>query len=310
MYRTRIMFGICSISLAIFGGCLEEPTGEALALEESETALHEETDEADVDGAEETQGADEGVPDEPEGTPPVEGQPAPAPFEGIEGNYTGGDVSTPDAGPLDAEAMSKVAAADASSAFSPDECWRPNRPVRILPLKHYAQEKGFYCGPATGYMMIRYLHGPNFKSRKDGSPLKQSKLANQAHMQTEARHSTPWDAKVFTKGVNAWRGNSYYVQLPHPSASRFDRALGYSILEKGMPLAADTVEIGGGAHYNGHPVNRTIGHWIAVYGYDGCAAKAYFADPATSVWSAVKPKFSYAIKQFANRFLQSNGIVY
>jgi hypothetical protein len=308
MYRTRITMSLLSLSLALFAGCAEDPATDELATDdEAEMAPLGETESAIAEEAETAETADESIADEPAGAPAVEGEPAP--FAGIEGNYTGGDVSDLSAAqPLDAAALAKMDEAEASAAAA---CTNPSEPVkRILGLTQYAQTKGFYCGPASGYMIIRYLHGASFRSRKNNATLSQAHIASNAHMKTEANGSTDWSSKNFTKGLNAWRGENWYVQVPHPTAKLFKAALSHSIGSNGMPVAADAVELAGGVHYNGHPVNRTIGHWLVAYGYDSCGGKAYFADPATSVWSSVKPKFSYDSKLFANRFLQNNGIAY
>lgn len=71
-----------------------------------------------------------------------------------------------------------------------------------------------------------------------------------------------------------------------------------------------TVELAGGAHYNGHP-NRTIGHWVAAYGYSSNAAIGSFADPSTSVWAGVSARFNFSTGIFRDNWLANgNGVVY
>lgn len=112
--------------------------------------------------------------------------------------------------------------------------------------------------------------------------------------------------------MNKWRQGSstgYYVDDGAPSATEFKSHLVYDA-DNNYPLGADTVEMAGGVHYNGHPSNQTIGHWIVGKGYYNYGDGSYFADPATTVWSTVSPEFSYATSTFTNRFLQSNGVTW
>jgi hypothetical protein len=59
-----------------------------------------------------------------------------------------------------------------------------------------------------------------------------------------------------------------------------------------------TREVAGGAHYNDHPANQTIEHFIAVYGYTDDGDRFNYGDPAanspalSSAWDRVRPSFS------------------
>jgi hypothetical protein len=180
---------------------------------------------------------------------------------------------------------------------------------RTLGVSQVGQIRNYYCGPASGYMMIRYPNGAGYASRYDGTSLSQTGLANYNHMRTDYRGLTSWSYKDFSRGVNRWRGTSWYVEVDAPSASLLTSVFSQSIGYNGKPFSADTVEFVGGAHYNGHPANQTIGHWIVAYAYVSSGATGYWADPATTVWSTAKPTFSYTSSGFAT-YLQSNGIVY
>ncbi|GAB3071183.1 hypothetical protein GCM10027053_40040 [Intrasporangium mesophilum] len=180
---------------------------------------------------------------------------------------------------------------------------------RVLALTQYGQLKNYYCGPASGYMIIRYLHGGAFTSRYDKSSLSQAHLANLNHMKTDYRGLTSWGYKDFSRGVNRWRGTNWYVEVNAPSATLVKGVFTQSIGMNGMPFAADTVEYRGLAHYNKHPTDQTIGHWIVAYGYSSSGATGSWADPATSVWTGVMPKFSASTTGFA-KYLQTNGITY
>lgn len=182
--------------------------------------------------------------------------------------------------------------------------------AKTLALTQFGQATNYFCGPAAGYMVIRYLHGSSFASRHNGASLSQANLATDSHMRTAVTGSTDWGTGNWVRGVNRWRGSTWYVQVNAPSGSLLTSVATHSIRWNGMPFAADTVELQGGVHYNGHPVNRTIGHWIVAYGYSSSGATTSWADPATTVWSGVNPKFSYTTALFASRFLWTNGIAY
>lgn len=109
--------------------------------------------------------------------------------------------------------------------------------------------------------------------------------------------------------MNRWRGVNWYVQVHAPSGSLLKSVAAQSIGGNGMPFSGDTVEFGGGAHYNGHPASRTIGHWIAAYAYSGSGSTISWADSSTTVYPTTARYFSYSSSSFAT-FLQSNGIAY
>jgi hypothetical protein len=179
---------------------------------------------------------------------------------------------------------------------------------RILGVVQVGQQNGFFCGPASGYMIIRFLHGAGFRSRFDGSAPGQAGLGNANHMATTANRVTAWATGRYVTGVNRWRGGRDYVQVNAPSATLLNTVFRRSIGAQGMPFAGDTVEFAGGAHYNGHP-NRTIGHWITAYGYSTSGAVGRWADSSTTRFPAAQRTFSYNTASFS-RFLRSNGIAF
>lgn len=178
----------------------------------------------------------------------------------------------------------------------------------FLGVVQVGQVTGYYCGPAAGYEIIRYLHGAGFTSRFDGSTLSQANLANANHMATDANQVTAWSTGKYVTGVNRWRGNNYYVQVNAPDASLLKAVFTYSMDVNGMPFSGDTVEFKDGLHYNGHP-NRLIGHWITAYGYTSSGAYGYWADSSTTLFPDAAPYFSYHSDYFST-FLQSNGVAY
>jgi hypothetical protein len=196
-----------------------------------------------------------------------------------------------------------------SPMILPPDVPPPPPAQRTLTHTYYAQEKGYWCGPATGKMAVKIIAG-SITSRYNGAAFAQSSVAGPAHMQTESAGATTWGSGNFVRGVNRWLGRSLYQQVDSPSASTVRSALRTSIGTNGDPVAADTVEFAGGLHYNGHPTNQTIGHWILAYAYEDSGATVKFLDPSTSVWSGVNSAFTANTDTFTGRYLQSNGIAY
>lgn len=206
-------------------------------------------------------------------------------------------------------ATKSTASGTVSPMILPPDVPPPPPAQRTLSFTHYAQEKGYWCGPAAGKMAVKIIAG-NITSRYNGAAFAQSSFAGPAHMQTEADGATTWGSGNFVRGVNRWLGRSLYQQVDSPSASTVRSALRTSIGTNGDPVAADTVEFAGGLHYNGHPTNQTIGHWILAYAYSDSGASVRFLDPSTSVWSGVNSTFAANTDTFTSRYLQSNGIAY
>lgn len=180
---------------------------------------------------------------------------------------------------------------------------------RTLKLTHYGQKKGYYCGPATGLMVVRMIDGA-VRSRYNKESFTQAHMADKAHMATDANGATRWSSDRFALGIDRWRGEKWYVQVDRPSAKLMKAVLLHSIGGNGKPVAADTVEISGGAHYNNHPKRKQIGHWITAYGYSASGATARWADPATTVWPTVHPTFAASTSTFTTTYLRTNGIAY
>jgi hypothetical protein len=195
------------------------------------------------------------------------------------------------------------------AASLPPDIPPPPPSARTLTLTHYAQAKSYWCGPATGAMLVKIINGGKV-SHYNGASFTQGHFAGPDHMNTEAAGATTWGSGNFTRGVNRWLGTSYYQQVHAPSGSTMASALRSTIGTNGRPVAADTVEFAGGNHYNGHPVGSTIGHWILAYGYYNSGENIRFADPSTSVWSGVAKTFTADTSTFTSRYLQSNGVAY
>lgn len=182
---------------------------------------------------------------------------------------------------------------------------------KVLSIAQYDQAKSYYCGPAAAQALLKGIgYG---KSADSGLALTQSNLARDEYLSTEANGATTWASFRMRKGMNRWRGDSYYIEMASPSGSVF-QTLVYPAVnsEQGGTVAA--VEFAGGEHYNKHPSDKTIGHWTTIYGYTDNVVSVKLVDPSASdavSWGYLpNDKFNYNAKNFAEYFLQSNGAVY
>jgi len=235
------------------------------------------------------------------------------------GTSTGGDVNTRgETVPLTVQrAAARKQAAAASYVHakrlrvrSASGATTEQAATKVLAVRHYGQIKSFYCGPASGKMILKYLDaGP---SRYNHRLQTQRRIGGPAHMATDVNGKTSWASGLFRVGLNRWRegkSDGFYVDKHDPSVSYFTNALTLDV-DRGYPFGADTVEVAGGVHYNGHPTNQTIGHWIVAHGYFGGGTSTRFADPSTTVWSTPSDHFTYTTSDFVNRFLNQNGITW
>lgn len=156
--------------------------------------------------------------------------------------------------------------------------------------------------------MLKYMG--NTTSAYDGKSLSQTNLASSTYLKTEANGATTWTSKAMDTGIDKWRGVGFYIQVGSPSAATVKGAFLTTMGMNHKPIAVDTVEFAGGAHYNGHPVNKLIGHWLAGYRYDNSAETVGFMDPSTTYFSGAAPYFTVNTTSFTNTYLQSNGILY
>lgn len=184
---------------------------------------------------------------------------------------------------------------------------------KVASLTSYGQSKGFYCGPASGYNILKYGGYSTGKYSGAAYSLSQGNLARSAYMNTDAAGATKWSTDRFRIGLNRWiygKDTGFYVSKHAPTASYVTNAIVYDMsFAKPRPFGADTVELAGGKHYNGHP-NRTIGHWLTAYGYASSGKTIYFADPSFSVYANAASKFTATTSSFTTSYLQSNGITW
>jgi hypothetical protein len=189
-------------------------------------------------------------------------------------------------------------------------------PSIVMNVAHSGQINNYRCGPATAYMIMRYKGITTSRYASDrGRALSQGALARSTYLRTDEQGATRFALNVMAPGMNRWRENrtaGFYVQFSASSMPSLNGIMRYSAYHA-MPNAIGTVQWYNGGRYNNHgSKTKAIGHWIVGYGYAGSGATGYFADPATTVWSGVAPKFTYSTAGFQLYFVggHGNGVVY
>jgi hypothetical protein len=186
-----------------------------------------------------------------------------------------------------------------------------------ISMTHESQTTTYYCGPASGLMILK-SQGVT-KSKKTGESLTQKVLANAKHMNTETGRQTSWSPPAFANGLNAARGGSYYVHYRPGSAAALQSAVFWSLGEKYLAAGINLQETTKSGTYNYHPVpGGTRGHWLAIYGHSGSGATVKMHDPAGGAsgvlgasWKAVKNTFSLTSAKIYSSYLPSPfGIAY
>lgn len=157
-------------------------------------------------------------------------------------------------------------------------------PSYTLPVVHSPQTKTYYCGPATGYMILK-LKGRTSASGT-GASLSQAALGGTSYMKTDVNKSTSEGAVggkyYMAVGLNKWSygtESGYYVPTSITSKSQLSTMFLYSIFAY-EPFAVSTIEYAGtgNPHYNAHPA-RLIGHWVVGIGYTSSGAGLVVDDP-------------------------------
>lgn len=210
-----------------------------------------------------------------------------------------------------------VAGAAAFSVLAAPAAQADGNPVNIaaksLPgYKHVGQGEDWWCGPATAYIMIKGMKHYGKISTTDsslaGSALTQSRLASDSYLKANGGGGT--QRADMRNGINKWIGHNWFNILNEPTPAEFKAKLVNNI-GKGYAVAVAAYEPAGERHYNGHPVNQSVDHWVVARGYTTDVSKTHFIDPATTVWSAPEPYFSHYTNSFVNLFVRpSKAIVW
>lgn len=175
--------------------------------------------------------------------------------------------------------------------------------VQFHNIQWAGQPNGYWCGPTSGYMVLRYLGATR---AANGEALT---IANVARRMGAGPGGVFMNTRDFERGMNSWLGYNAYTTIPHPSYETVREAI-LDSFRTGYPVVVHTWESAGGAHYNGHG-NSTMGHLMVVDGYDRATDSVYIADPWAGVWGNSRQKFWYgSLRDFTNIFIRPQRGIY
>ncbi|CFY09787.1 Uncharacterized [Syntrophomonas zehnderi OL-4] len=160
----------------------------------------------------------------------------------------------------------------------------------IIPFWQMIQDNSYYCGPATAAEIIR---------AKTFTSYSQSDLATPLHCTTQG---TPWYDGVEGSGypmedtLNSYCNTNNYIPYGTTvTASGFQEKVIWDI-DNNYGTAGDAYEVSGSNHLVGHPTNRTIYHWFAIYGYQNSGTDILYKDSVAGCsdisWSGNVPASS------------------
>jgi hypothetical protein len=189
------------------------------------------------------------------------------------------------------QVMWHIASPD-SKCTSP-ACRRLMPVAKDLPATQQAQNRNYFCGPATVSEMLAQM-GKNVSQRLAARELKTTTSG------TDWSNSSGYPVpKVLNQNQNA---NDYVaVALPWSPTRAQIRTYEIDLVTNinhagGAPLAGNAYEVAGGPHLVGHPVGQTIFHWFDIRGYEASGGVTDYEDSvhgASSIgWSSAVPAYS------------------
>ncbi|WP_210729274.1 MULTISPECIES: C39 family peptidase [Actinomyces] len=176
---------------------------------------------------------------------------------------------------------------------------KPAQTVFTFDVAWAGQPNNFFCGPTSGYMILRYKKAGS--SKATGASLTIENVASA--MATRRYGYTSFHDRKFQQGMNAWLGRNVYSTIHTPTPAVVQTKVKQSF-SKGYPVAVDEQERRGGPHFNGHS-NSTFSHIMVVTGYNTKTDAVQFADPGATLWGGASQKFWYpSLSTFTRNFLQ------
>ena len=218
-----------------------------------------------------------------------------------------GGVEVP-AAPWDAAGEWVLSSYRGQAAFLPADSvelvpryYRQEGTAMYLDIEWAGQPNGYYCGPASGYMVLNHLGAHTSES---GVSLTMDNLAGYMGVDSSGTDSTG-----FLNALNNWLGRYDYQLIASPAYDQVHSAV-MDAFSTGYPTVVHTYERRGGPHYNGHG-NSSMGHFMVVDGYDTATDAVYIADPWAGVWSASSQKFWYpSLREFTATYITPYRYVY
>lgn len=145
----------------------------------------------------------------------------------------------------------------------------------VTRITHSAQINGYYCGPATGVMLV-----------KGHATVTQTTMASKMGTTTAGTGWATGTTAPVPKGLNAYHPGRDFTGIAVASgggtstAKNTHRARLVQNIDSGRGLAGNVYIGTSGARPTGYPTGRQIFHWFAVRGYTQYAAYTGWADSA------------------------------
>ncbi len=207
--------------------------------------------------------------------------------------------------PLGKVSVSKLAATAAGDTTVTPMAFPTPAEARSLTLTHSSQSNGYYCAPASTAMVIRMSGGSETSRYNSGHKMSQTVLASSTYLATSSSQGTSMHRVPIT--LQRWMGLSTDVYAG-PTATKLKNLTAGAIGVLGHGVEYGTHETAGAKHYNNHPSNRSIDHYIAGFGYSSNGSNVKWADPATSIWSGLATKGNMSASNMAG-FVSRFGII-
>lgn len=188
-----------------------------------------------------------------------------------------------------------------SAAYNPKYTYN-----NIGDLLQQPQQRTYWCGPATASEIVEaYL---------DSSTYSQSYMASVLGTTTDG---TPWYTNRYpmADALNDVENSGWYIPYGTTvEAATFKDHVTFDI-DYNRGVAANAYEVGGKTHphLTGHPLDKTIYHWVAIDGYDRSGYLIHYADSVhdSSVsWAAGVPAYSQIDYVTMARIMNGRGIIW
>lgn len=168
------------------------------------------------------------------------------------------------------------------------------------------QSTGYWCGPATGVMILSRL---GYGRSVHGVALSQRALASDRYMRTDRDGKTSFADSSMARGLNNWMGKTVYKRSKAPNTATFRKAVSSSFTSTGRPVVVDVNEIAGGPHYNGHPAYSSFSHLMPIEGYNPSTDTLIALDSIAYAYPNSSRQFSHNLGQFTG-YLRAYGMYY
>ncbi len=189
--------------------------------------------------------------------------------------------------------------------------------ARAVSLAQQRQTTTYYCGPATASEVLGTR----------GVSVSQSTLASNTYLHVihdpnnRKTWGTSWSPAVMGPTLNTLTNSSWYSAVNGSGVAHggFTQAtwqadLGFDI-DNGWAIAGNIVEYAGGVHLVGHPGDKTIYHWIGIYGYSSSGGATRYADSVHGdtgfwTWAVNVPAYSTISSSSMTTMLNRRGFVW